>query len=56
MTEQDFVMAWLLAARAGSDESMFGDIRVANLIHQAKEIYINISEVTNDTNNGVYEV
>ena len=55
MTEKDFVMAWLLAMRAGSSEAMFGDIRVANNIHQAKEIYQQLEEAY-ETDNGVHEM
>jgi len=50
MSEKDFVMAWLLAMRAGSSEAMFGDIRVANNIHQAREIYKQLMEESNETN------
>jgi hypothetical protein len=50
MSEQDFVMAWLLAMRAGSSEAMFGDTRIANNIHQAREIYKKLTEETNETN------
>ena len=50
MSEKDFVMAWLLAMRAGSSEAMFGDIRVANNIHQAREIYKQLTEESDETN------
>lgn len=50
MSEKDFVMAWLLAMRAGSSEAMFGDIRVANNIHQAQQIYRKLMEESNETN------
>ena len=50
MSEKDFVMAWLLAMRAGSSEAMFGDVRVANNIHQAREIYKQILEDSDETN------
>jgi hypothetical protein len=50
MSEKDFVMAWLLAMRAGSSEAMFGDTRVANNIHQAREIYRKLMEESNETN------
>ena len=50
MSEKDFVMAWLLAMRAGSSEAMFGDVRVANNIHQAREIYRKLMEESNETN------
>jgi hypothetical protein len=44
MSEKDFVMAWLLAMRAGSSEAMFGDTRVANNINQAQQIYKQLEE------------
>ena len=50
MSEKDFVLAWLLAMRAGSSEAMFGDVRVANNIHQAREIYRKLMEESNETN------
>lgn len=50
MSEKDFVMAWLLAMRAGSSEAMFGDVRVANNIHQAREIYRKLMEESNEIN------
>jgi hypothetical protein len=50
MSEKDFVMAWLLAMRAGSSEALFGDIRVSNNIHQAREIYKQLEEL--DETNG----
>ena len=56
MSEKDFVMAWLLAMRAGSSEAMFGDIRVANNIHQAKEIYQQLEEKYHETDDGMHEM
>ena len=56
MNEKDFVMAWLLAMRAGSSEAMFGDIRVANNIHQAKEIYQQLTEEYHETDDGMHEM
>jgi hypothetical protein len=50
MSEKDFVMAWLLAMRAGSSEALFGDIRVANNIHQARAIYKQLED--EDETNG----
>ena len=44
MSEKEFVMAWLLAMRAGSSEALFGDIRVSNNINQAQEIYKQLEE------------
>ena len=45
MTKKDFVMAWLLAARAGSSESMFGEVRISHLIHQAVETYEKLEDI-----------
>jgi hypothetical protein len=50
MSEKDFVMAWLLAMRAGSSEATFGDTRIANNIHQARAIYKQLMEESNETN------
>ena len=56
MTEKDFVMAWLLAARAGRDDIRFVDEMVANLIHQAQKIHKQLEEKDHDTDNGVHEM
>ena len=50
MSEKDFVIAWLLAMRAGSSEAMFGDIRISNNIRQAREIYKQLTESKDETN------
>jgi hypothetical protein len=50
MSENEFVMAWLLAMRAGSSEAMFGDARIVNNIYQAREIYKQLEEL--DETNG----
>jgi hypothetical protein len=39
MTEKDFIMAWLLAARAGSDTTAWSESREHSLITQARRIY-----------------
>jgi hypothetical protein len=44
MSEKEFVMAWLLAMRAGSSEALFGDIRVSNNINQAQQVYKQLEE------------
>ena len=56
MSEKDFVMAWLLAARAGRDDIRFVDEMVANLIHQAQKIHKQLEEKYHDTDNGVHEM
>lgn len=56
MTEKDFVMAWLLAARAGRDDIRFVDDMVANLIHQAQKIHKQLEEKYHDTDNGMHEM
>jgi hypothetical protein len=56
MNEKDFVMAWLLAARAGRDDIRFVDDMVANLIHQAQKIHKQLEEKYHDTDNGVHEM
>lgn len=56
MTEKDFVMAWLLAARAGTDAISFTDSRVATHINQAQEIYRQLEEGYHETDNGVHEM
>lgn len=56
MTEKDFVMAWLLAFRAGTSGPWIDRGIVKQTVEQAKEIYEHVSEVTNDTNNGVHEM
>ena len=56
MTEKDFVMAWLLAARAGRDDIRFVDEMVANLIHQAQKIHKQLEEKYHDTDNGMHEM
>lgn len=50
MSEKDFVMAWLLAGRAGTDGISFTDIRIANLINQARAIYKQLMEESDETN------
>lgn len=52
MSEKDFVIAWLLAMRAGSSEAMFGDVRVANNIRQARIIYSQLMEEEHDDARG----
>lgn len=39
MSEQDFVMAWLLAARAGSDTTVWSEARERSLLAQAQRMY-----------------
>ena len=56
MTEKDFVMAWLLAARAGRDDIRFLDDMVANLIHQAQKIHKQLEEKYYETDDGVHEM
>ena len=56
MSEIDFVMAWLLAARAGRDDIRFLDDMVANLIHQAQKIHKQLEEMYHETDNGVHEM
>jgi hypothetical protein len=56
MTEKDFVMAWLLAARAGSDAISFSDSRLATHVNQAQEIYKQLEEGYHDTDNGVSDL
>ena len=56
MTEKDFVMAWLLAARAGRDDIRFVDEMVVNLIHQAQKIHKQLEEKYHDTDNGMHEM
>ena len=50
MSEKDFVLAWLLASRAGSDALAFTDNRVANCVHQARAIYKQLNEEEDETN------
>jgi len=56
VTEKDFVMAWMLAFRAGTDVPWIDRGIVKQTVEQAKEIYEHISEVTNETDNGVHEM
>lgn len=39
MNEEDFVMAWLLAARAGSDTTAWTEARERGLLAQARRMY-----------------
>lgn len=39
MNEKDFLIAWLLAARAGSDTTTWSEARERSLITQARRIY-----------------
>ena len=39
MTEEDFVFAWLLAARAGSDTTAWSESRERSLLMQARRMY-----------------
>ena len=55
MTKKDFVIAWLLATRAGSDAISFTDVQVAHGINQALAIYEQLEDL-NDTNNGVSDL
>jgi len=50
MSEKEFVMAWLLCARAGSSEMVLSGTRVASNINQALEIYEQLEEL--DETNG----
>lgn len=56
MTEKDFVIAWLLAARAGSSEMILSGTRIASNINQAQEIYKQLEEGYHDTDNGVSDL
>jgi len=56
MTEKDFVMAWMLAFRAGTNAPWIDRGIVKQTVEQAKEIYEHISEGTHETNNGVHEM
>jgi hypothetical protein len=56
VTEKDFVMAWLLAFRAGTSAPWIDRGIVKQTVEQAKEIYEHISEGTHETNNGVHEM
>jgi hypothetical protein len=51
MTEKDFIMAWLLAARAGSDAPAFSDARLLHLVEQAKATYQLIQQESNNEAN-----
>ena len=44
MSEKDFVMAWLLTARAGVPQTVFTNLAITQLIGQAKEIYKQIEQ------------
>ena len=48
MTEKDFIMAWLLAARAGSDAPTFADTKLMQLVEQAKATYQLIQQESNN--------
>lgn len=39
MDEKDFILAWLLAARAGSDTTVWSESRERSLIEQARRMY-----------------
>jgi hypothetical protein len=56
MTEKDFVMAWMLAFRAGTDVPWIDRGIVKQTVEQAKEIYEHISEGTHETDNGMHEM
>lgn len=57
MTKKDFVIAWLLAARAGSDAIYFDDNQVSNHINQALEIYEVLEDLNEtETDNGMHEM
>lgn len=52
MNEKDFVTAWLLAARAASQQSVFTALYLSQLIAQAKEVYKQIEEGHYETDCG----
>jgi len=39
MSEKDFILAWLLAARAGSDTTAWSETKERSLIGQARRMY-----------------
>jgi len=51
MSEIDFLMAWMLAARAGSDTTTWSESRERSLVTQARRIYKLIQwEMRDETN------
>jgi hypothetical protein len=52
MNEKDFVTAWILAARAGSDHTFFTHLAITQLLAQAKEVYKRIEQECDDETNG----
>lgn len=52
MTEKDFIFAWLLASRSGSDAPSWTLSREHALIEQAKRVYQLIQQETKNATNG----
>ena len=50
MSEEDFVTAWLLAARASSQQTIFTNLAISQLIAQAREIYQSLYGDEDETN------
>ena len=51
MNEKDFVMAWLLAAKAGTGTEWWSDKLIASLIENAQDAYNAVKkEYSNETN------
>ena len=48
MNEKDFVTAWVLAARAASQQTFFTQLAITQLLAQAKEVYNRIEQEFND--------
>ena len=55
MTEKDFVMAWMLAFRAGTDVPWIDRGIVKQTVEQAQQIYNQLEEAY-ETDNGVHEM
>jgi hypothetical protein len=56
MTEKDFVMAWLLAFRAGTNVAWIDNGLVNQTVEQAQQIYKQLEEGYHDTDNGVSDL
>ena len=51
MNEKEFVMAWLIAARAGSSLPIFSDLLLSQLVADAKKAYRETEQECDDEAN-----
>ena len=56
MTEKDFVMAWLLAFRAGTNVAWIDHGLIKQTVEQAQTIHKQLEEKYHETDDGMHEM